>query len=513
MATKRIRRLKITNPKLFSLAPRGNPKICKGIRGSLNLKPQGDLKRQTCAKPSQTTAHQPRVAPTNSVSKLKRFFDKKREAMEKEVKSRPAASSPAHKFAKFFEQPTSITSKPRKPGKPKRKAPKPTQWSEHTSPSPSQLSRHPEPERTNVPKYPTDASGKEKKSSKDRVPAIVHKAMEFTERRASVTADIELGDLKSQMRAFKKSQAKAIKSAAKDKEVLYDFESKYSIQDEIELGSGLTAVVKLCVDNVTRQEYAVKIISKANSALDVETFRQEIEIMEKMRHPNIIKMIDYFETTDFIYIVQEVAYGGELFDRILEQKQFSEKDAAALTKQMLSALVYMHNKGIVHRDLKPENILYSSFKDDALLKISDFGFASDTSSGAPLTQKLGTQGYCAVTEYYTDSIWTNFVQPEVFSGKPYDSKCDIWSLGVIVYILLSGLPPFIDLDAEDEIEALNQPFWIYVNQMQQVQNEKVAFTAEVWKRISKDAREFLCCALQIDAKERPTANELLNHCW
>jgi len=250
---------------------------------------------------------------------------------------------------------------------------------------------------------------------------------QFTERRAgddhtgfSMTS--ELDDLKEQMRAFKRSQTSAIKSAAKDKQVLYNFESKYSIQDDIELGSGLTAVVKLCVDNITKIEYAAKIISKANSSLDVEIFHKEVKIMERMKHPNIIGMVDCFETTEFIYIVQEVAYGGELFDRILEQKQFSEKDASEITKQILSALVYMHSKGIVHRDLKPENILYSSFKEDASVKISDFGFATEGIDG--LTQQLGTQGYCA---------------PEVFSGFPYDSKCDIWSLGVIVYILISGL--------------------------------------------------------------------------
>jgi len=257
------------------------------------------------------------------------------------------------------------------------------------------------------------------KPKKNNVPVVVKRAMEFAENRAADTSGIsnninlksELEELKNQMRALKDEQTSAIKKQAKDSKVLLAFEHKYSIQDEIELGSGLTAVVKLCVDNITRKEYAAKIISKANSSLDVEIFRREIDIMAKMRNENIIQMIDFYETTDFIYIVQELAYGGELFDRILDQKQFSEKDAMSLTKQMLSALQYMHAKGIVHRDLKPENLLYSSFDEGASLKISDFGFAKDTTGGIDLSEQLGTQGYAA---------------PEVFSGKTYDAKCDIW---------------------------------------------------------------------------------------
>mmetsp|Transcript_43807 Transcript_43807/g.72773 ORF Transcript_43807/g.72773 Transcript_43807/m.72773 type:complete len:198 (+) Transcript_43807:1440-2033(+) len=156
----------------------------------------------------------------------------------------------------------------------------------------------------------------------------------------------------------------------------------------------------------------------------------------------------------------------------------------------------MHSKGIVHRDLKPENILYSSFDEDASVKISDFGFATEGIDG--LTQKLGTQGYCA---------------PEVFSGFTYDSKCDIWSLGVIVYILISGLPPFIDLDEEEETEALNVPFWIYVNRMQEVQDKEVKFKGNVWKKVSSDAKEFLTAALQINPKKRACASDLMRHTW
>jgi len=508
LATQRIKRLKIKNPKFFSLAPRRKtgsrppspPALSsKSMTFSFSNTKSKDLDVKNGDKKSVTPKAgfvPTRIAKTTSVNKLRKFFElQKKDAIELErelqrvrsaVNTPTKPSRPDDAEATTSQQPLAQNL--------------PTSWS-----SPD-VKLAPDDEKAVL----KDGRRGERNplisvSGKKSVPKIVSKAMEFTEERAKEekrkgpNGQDDLDDLKAQMRAFKLSQTKAIKSAAKDKQVLYKFESKYSIQDDIELGSGLTAVVKLCVDNISKAEYAVKIISKANSSLDTQTFHREIKIMEKIDHDNIIKMVDYFETTDFIYIVQEVAYGGEMFDRILEKKHLSEKDAAVLAKQMLSALVYMHSKGIVHRDLKPENILYCSFEEDSPIKISDFGFATEEGSDGGLTQALGTQGYCA---------------PEVFSGKPYDSKCDIWSLGVIVYILLSGLPPFIDFDdKEEELQAMNQPFWIYVNQMQQVQDKKVAFTAETWKSISTDAKEFLAAALQIDPKARPTASDLLKHVW
>ncbi|GAB5364402.1 hypothetical protein AAMO2058_000967000 [Amorphochlora amoebiformis] len=477
---KATQRLKIECPKFFRIAPRepSRPTSPRVPRGSTT--PTVKSKREGFGRASKTkrrnrTPPVKKPAPTTSVSQLKKFFDmQKRELADtkREIKLRAYGRKP----------------------EPKSKETK------------SKSSKN---EKKRVTKR-ADAM-----KSFTAVPKIARKAMESVEKRAITpkpgTAsknslkkpskpapgeDDDLASLIEAMRAHKMGETSAIQSAAKDKKVLQRFELKYSIQDDMELGSGLTAVVKLCVENSSRKEYAVKIISKQNSSLDTETFRQEIKIMAKMKHENIIGMVDFFETTDFIYIVQELAYGGELFDRILDQKQFSEKDASHITKQMLSALAYMHDQGIVHRDMKPENILYSSFDENASIKISDFGFAKDTSEGdSLLTQQLGTQGYCA---------------PEVFSGHPYDSSCDIWSLGVIVYILLCGTPPFVAIDEE---EALNRPFWTYVNEMQKVQDKKVEFPGESWKKMSSDAKNFLTLALTIDPKKRPSASKLLKHTW
>ncbi len=458
-------------------------------------------------------AAQPKKAKTTTVGKLRRFFEIKRKEAKEALAWLPKPRPRRRVTRTPVRSPTVSGSKV---------IPSTSANATSTTTAPKAAAG---PARGATTKTPSSAT---------KLPSVVEAAMEFTESRAveavrsrsglsspvasptasasksaapvSVAAtggdaagDDDMADFKAQMRAWKKTQADAIKSAAKDQKVIKTFEAKYSIQDDIELGSGLTAVVKLCVNNKTRDEYAVKIISKENSGLDAELFRREIAIMARMKHKNVIKLVDYYETSEFIYIVQECAYGGELFDRILEEKQFSEKDASKLTTQILSALAYMHGMGIVHRDMKPENILYESFE-DSVLKISDFGFAKDTSNSpdAALTQQLGTQGYCA---------------PEVFSGDSYDSKCDIWSMGVIVYILLCGLPPFVELDEEDLEMSANQPFWLYVNQMNKVQDKPVKFEGKVWDAVSQDAKDFLKKTLQLDPKNRPTAAELLKHSW
>jgi len=429
IATQKIRRLKIQNPKLFSVAPRKTIRsqpvsppssTHTNFKFSKSLENKEGTGIQIPRSPGNEMpfAPTPRPVKTTSVKKLRKFFELQRKEKEelvselKRVRSRHGSPTkiitPGKRGASSPYQDKAPEKSSTEPGS-NLIASKKLLMSPERSTKSTDKTFESKSQRVSVVKAKTSSGCSQGKHKK--IPSIVHKAMEFTERRAedyhtgivsrkssSSSRDSsmasELNDLKEQMRAFKKSQTNAIKSAAKDKQVLYNFESKYSIQDDIELGSGLTAVVKLCVDNITKNEYAVKIISKANSSLDVEIFHKEVKIMEKMKHANIIGMVDCFETTDFIYIVQEVAYGGELFDRILEQKQFSEKDASEITKQILSALVYMHSKGIVHRDLKPENILYSSFDEDASVKISDFGFATEGIDG--LTQKLGTQGYCAV---------------------------------------------------------------------------------------------------------------------
>mmetsp|Transcript_24774 Transcript_24774/g.21999 ORF Transcript_24774/g.21999 Transcript_24774/m.21999 type:complete len:169 (+) Transcript_24774:252-758(+) len=152
----------------------------------------------------------------------------------------------------------------------------------------------------------------------------------------------------------------------------------------------------------------------------------EINILRELDHPNIVKMYEYFEDEKRYYIITEICKGGELFDEIIARGKFTEKDAAVLVKQILSCINYCHKNKIVHRDLKPENVLLEQNKDFDQIKIIDFGTSLVHSENKLLDEKLGTPYYIA---------------PEVLNKK-YNEKCDLWSIGVITYILLSGMPPF-----------------------------------------------------------------------
>jgi calcium-dependent protein kinase len=163
----------------------------------------------------------------------------------------------------------------------------------------------------------------------------------------------------------------------------------------------------------------------------MEKFTSEINIMIKMDHPNIIKLYEVFEDNRYIHLIMEMCTGGELFDRILERitkkKLYTEREAASIFKQVMSAICYCHGQNICHRDLKPENLLLNTPEEDASIKVIDFGLSKIFSDqNHKMTTKVGTAYY---------------VSPEVLAGD-YDEKCDVWSAGVILYILLTGEPPF-----------------------------------------------------------------------
>lgn len=150
-------------------------------------------------------------------------------------------------------------------------------------------------------------------------------------------------------------------------------------------------------------------------------------MMRLLDHPNIIRLFEVYETDNHINLVLELLRGGELFDRICDHGSYNEKDAAIFMKNLLSALNAMHTKGIMHRDLKPENLILSSQSDDTNVKIADFGLATYVNLETQLFKRCGTPGYVA---------------PEVLADKIYDGKVDIFSAGVILYILLTGSSPF-----------------------------------------------------------------------
>ena len=247
------------------------------------------------------------------------------------------------------------------------------------------------------------------------------------------------------------------------------------------LGTGTFGTVRLCNHKATKQTRACKIIKKANQ--DMEALYDEVEILSKLSHPNIMQIFEVYNDKTNFYIVSEFCQGGELFDAISKKGNFRENEACKIIKQVLSAICYSHQNNIVHRDLKPENILLEDKGSDLIIKIIDWGCAKNFKKNEKLTNKNGTPYYIA---------------PEVLEGN-YDEKCDVWSCGVILYIMLCGYPPF---DAENEDEILLK-----------VKEGKFEFPKEEWKNISKEAIDLINKMLTFEPNKRLSALECLSHNW
>jgi calcium-dependent protein kinase len=265
-------------------------------------------------------------------------------------------------------------------------------------------------------------------------------------------------------------------------------ETKGKLLDSYEvikqLGKGGYGKVYEVKNIKTGEIRACKHLSKLNIK-NLDKFRREIEILKKMDHPNIIKLYEVYESERSLYLIMEECKGGEIFDRIIqhiqEKKMYSEKDAAIIFEQVMSCIAYCHNRNICHRDLKPENLLYLNAGDEKnnRIKVIDFGLSQACDR---LKTKVGTAYY---------------VSPEILSGT-YTHLCDIWSAGVILYILLSGDPPFNG--------ANDNEIYTKIAQM------KFSFPERKWKNISNDAKDLLCHMI-VPEKERYTAEQVLSHPW
>ena len=254
-----------------------------------------------------------------------------------------------------------------------------------------------------------------------------------------------------------------------------------------QLGKGGYGKVYQVKNKKTHKLFACKKLSKLNIK-NLEKFKREIEILKKMDHPNIIKLYDVYESANSYYLLMEECQGGELFDRIIKRiennQMYTEKEACEIISQVMGAIEYCHNKGIAHRDLKPENLLYLKEGSEVNnpLKIIDFGLSQDLNIKKQLSSKVGTAYY---------------VSPEILAGK-YNEKCDIWSAGVILYVLLSGEPPFngpSDGAIYSKIKKMN-----------------FNFPPNKWKNISNEAKDLLSKML-IPEKERLNASQVLSHPW
>jgi len=253
-----------------------------------------------------------------------------------------------------------------------------------------------------------------------------------------------------------------------------------------EIGSGSYGKVYKVQNKTTGDTRACKQLTKGRIA-NTEKFKLEIDLMIQMDHPNIIKLYEVFEDNRYIYLIMEECTGGELFDKIITRIQnknlFSEKEAAGIFQQMMGAICYCHAQGICHRDLKPENLLLLNSKDDSPLKVIDFGLSKIfKADDHKMTTKVGTAYY---------------VSPEVLSGD-YDEKCDVWSSGVILYILLCGDPPFNGANDNE----------IY----RKISARKFTFPSPAWDKISADAKDLISKML-CDVKTRLSAQDVLNHTW
>ena len=247
------------------------------------------------------------------------------------------------------------------------------------------------------------------------------------------------------------------------------------------LGSGAFGTVRLAIHKATKQTRAVKVLKKAEQ--DMEALLKEVEILSKLSHPNIMQIYEVFNDKTNFYIVSEFCQGGELFDQISKKGNFSENDAAKIMKQVLSAITYSHQNNIVHRDLKPENILLEDKSSDLVVKIIDLGCAMSFKKNEKMHNADGTPYYIA---------------PEVLEGN-YDEKCDVWSCGVILYIMLCGYPPF-NGETDDEI-------------LQAVKKGTFDFPKEEWGTVSQDAKDLINKMLTYEPTKRVSALDCLSQSW
>mmetsp|Transcript_8066 Transcript_8066/g.20760 ORF Transcript_8066/g.20760 Transcript_8066/m.20760 type:complete len:577 (+) Transcript_8066:94-1824(+) len=250
------------------------------------------------------------------------------------------------------------------------------------------------------------------------------------------------------------------------------------------IGTGHFAKVRKGRDKRTGEFVAVKIITKP-APHKMKMLKAEVDIMTKLDHPHVVRLHKVVDTDTKLYLVMELLTGGELFDRIVAKGHYSEADARTLTRTIVSTMGYLHSQGVAHRDLKPENILLATPAEDAPIKVTDFGLSRLIEETTLMTTACGTPGYVA---------------PEVITHEAYSTQIDMWSVGVIVYILLSACPPFAARDDEEMQRQVCSP-------------GALQFPPKHWASISAEAVDLIRGLLVVDPSKRLTALEALQHPW
>jgi calcium/calmodulin-dependent protein kinase I len=262
------------------------------------------------------------------------------------------------------------------------------------------------------------------------------------------------------------------------------FANMYTLKTKLRKGS--YATVWECQHLETKETFAVKVIQRKElQPKDDEAVLNEVAIMQSlMGNKYVVQLLDFYEEEDCFYIVMEYMTGGDVFDRIVEKTQYTEKDARDLTLILLKAVSSLHQAGIAHRDLKPQNLLLESKLNNARIKLGDFGFARRVHTPESLTTRVGTPTYVA---------------PEILKNIPHDQRVDMWSVGVIIYVLLVGYPPFLEDSQSDLFLKIRTCDW--------------KFMENDWKHISKDAKALIKGLLVSDPKERWSMREALRCSW
>ncbi|XP_066237129.1 serine/threonine-protein kinase DCLK1 isoform X2 [Saccopteryx leptura] len=251
------------------------------------------------------------------------------------------------------------------------------------------------------------------------------------------------------------------------------------------IGDGNFAVVKECVERSTAREYALKIIKKSKCRGKEHMIQNEVSILRRVKHPNIVLLIEEMDVPTELYLVMELVKGGDLFDAITSTNKYTERDASGMLYNLASAIKYLHSLNIVHRDIKPENLLVYEHQDGSKsLKLGDFGLA--TIVDGPLYTVCGTPTYVA---------------PEIIAETGYGLKVDIWAAGVITYILLCGFPPFRGSGGDQEVL------------FDQILMGQVDFPSPYWDNVSDSAKELITMMLLVHVDQRFSAVQVLEHPW
>jgi len=312
-----------------------------------------------------------------------------------------------------------------------------------------------------------------------------------------------------------KRQQKKKKRRAADSYSDISFNEKYKLTEEL-LGTGAHGVVKTCRDRVTKQEYAVKIISKARHPNRARVFK-EIDIYYHCRGcENILSIIDFLEDDDYFYLVFQKMEGGPLLNHIMKRGRLTERETSLIVRDIANGLHFLHSKGMSHRDLKPENILVERADSLIPIKLCDFDLGSAIRLNSNKTTPISTP------ELSTPVGSVEFMAPEVVDAwtsldgslQMYDKRCDLWSLGVIIYIMLSGYPPFYGKcghtcgwnKGEDCEQCQSLLF-------ERIQDGEFEFPEKDWKYVSDGAKDLIKRLLVRDASLRLTAAEVLQHPW